>query len=300
MDKFLENFPIQKIVPNDKLFPKQLKNISEAPKELFFRGNFKKPAEKNFAIVGTRLCSNYGKEIAFSIAKDLSQAGFCIVSGMALGIDTLAHQGALKASRPHGFASCPTVAVLGTGLDEKSIYPQENLKLAKEILEKNGCLISEYPTLTRGTSFTFPKRNRIIAGLSIGTLVVEAKIKSGALITANYAKKYKKQIFAVPGDIHNQNSKGCHLLIKQEAFLVENANDILTKLGEEKISPNQKLFLTPQENLVMNALLNGALHIDKIIEITKLPSSVVSGIICIMELEDKIKNLGGNTYSKVS
>ncbi len=296
MDKFLENFPIQKITLKDKLFPESLKNISEGPKELFFRGNFK-PTEKNFAIVGTRLCSNYGKEIAFSIAKDLSKVGFCIVSGMALGIDTLAHQGALKASGPQGSSNCPTVAVLGTGLDEKSIYPQENLKLAKEILEKGGCLISEYPALTRGTNFTFPKRNRIIAGLSLGTLVVEAKIKSGSLITANYAKKYKKYIFAIPGDIHSQNSKGCHLLIKQGAFLTENANDILTRLGETQIKDTQKLFLTPQENLVMNALLNGALHIDKIIEITKLPSSIVSGIICIMELEDKIKNLGGNTYA---
>ena len=186
---------------------------------------------------------------------------------------------------------------MGTGLDEKSIYPQENLKLAKEILEKNGCLISEYLEETRGTNFTFPQRNRIIAGLSDGTLVVEAKIKSGALITAKYAKKYKKPIFAVPGDIHSQNSKGCHLLIKQGAKLVENANDILKELGETKISQTQKMFLSPEELLVANSLQNGPLHIDKIIEITKLPSQAVSGIICIMELEDKIKNLGGNTYA---
>lgn len=293
----MNNFPIKKILPSDSLFPETLKNISQAPKELFFRGNFQTTGKK-FAIVGTRLCSDYGKEIAFSIAKDLSQAGFCIISGMALGIDTWSHKGALKNCGVRTTMDfCPTIAVLGTGLDEKSIYPQENLKLAKEILEKNGCLISEYPPETRGTNFTFPQRNRIIAGLSIGTLVVEAKIKSGALITAKYAKKYKKQIFAIPGDIHSQNSKGCHLLIKQGAKLVENANDILENLGETKTSQTQKLFSSPEELLVANALQNGALHIDKIIEITKLPSQAVSGIICIMELEDKIRNLGGNVYA---
>ncbi|MDD5738562.1 MAG: DNA-processing protein DprA [Candidatus Pacebacteria bacterium] len=302
MDRFLQNFPIQKITPSDSLFPETLKNIAEAPQELFFRGNFK-PNEKFFAIVGTRLPSNYGKEIAFSIAKDLSQAGFCIVSGMALGIDTWSHKGALKnysvqiSGRRTSANFCSTMAVFGTGLSENVIYPQENLKLAKEILEKNGCLISEYSPETRGANFTFPKRNRIIAGLSAGVLVVEAKIKSGALITAKYAKKYKKPIFAIPGDIHNQNSKGPHLLIKQGAKLVESANDILKELGEEKTNQTQNLFLPPEELLVASALENGPLHIDKIIEITKLPSQAISGIICIMELEDKIKNLGGNIYS---
>jgi len=296
MDKFLQNFPIQKILPNDALFPETLKNIPEAPKELFFRGNLQTD-RKVFAVVGTRLPNDYGKEIAFSIAKDLSQSGFCIVSGMALGIDSWAHKGALKNRPPEPVNFCPTIAVLGTGLDEKSIYPKENIKLAKEILEKNGCLISEYPIETRGTNFTFPKRNRIIAGLSIGVLVVEAKIKSGALITAKYAKKYKKQIFAIPGDIHSQNSKGCHLLIKQGGRLVETANDILAGLGETKTSQTQNLFLSPEETLVANVLQNGPLHIDKIIEKTNLPPQAVSGIICIMELEDKIKNLGKNTYS---
>lgn len=294
MDRFLQNFPIQRITPNDLLFPKSLKNISQAPKELFFRGNLKLN-EKMFAIVGTRMCSDYGKDIAFSIAKNLSQAGLCIVSGMALGIDTWSHKGAIN--RAMGSVSCPTMAVMGTGLDEKSIYPQENLKLAKEILENNGCLISEYPPKTKGTTFTFPQRNRIIAGLSVGVLVVEAEIKSGALITAKFAKKYKKIIFAVPGSVHSKNSRGCHWLIKKGACLAENANDILEKLGAEKINPTQKMFLSPQENLVKNALQNGPLHIDKIIEATKLPSQTISGIICVMELENKIKSLGGNVYS---
>ncbi len=298
MDRFLQDFPIQKITADNLAFPGQLKNISESPKELFFRGGLPKQSDKLFAIVGTRLCSDYGKEIAFSIAKDLSQAGLTIVSGMALGIDTFAHKGALEIYGVQTTVNfCPTVAVLGTGLDEASIYPSENLKLARQILEKGGCLISEYPEGTRGANFTFPQRNRIIAAISLGVLVVEAKMKSGALITADYAKKYKRKIFAVPGNIHSQNSKGCHWLIKQGAKLAENANDILQELNLPELKARRKEFETPEQQLVFNALGQGALHIDKIIEKSQLPPQAVSGIISIMEMENKIKNLGANVYA---
>lgn len=298
MDRFLNNFPIQRITQEGPSFPEQLKNISESPKELFFRGELPKQNDKLFAIVGTRLCSDYGKEIAFSIAKDLNQAGLTIVSGMALGIDTFSHKGALETSGPQGSAEfCPTIAVLGTGLDEASIYPSENLKLARQILEKGGCLISEYPEGTRGTNFTFPQRNRIIAAISLGVLVVEAKIKSGALITADFAKKYKREIFAVPGNIHSQNSRGCHWLIKQGAKLAENANDILQELNLPELKTKQKGFETPEQQLIFNALGQGALHIDKITEKSQLPPQTVSGIISIMEMENKIKNLGANVYA---
>ncbi len=297
MDRFLNNFPIQRITPEGPSFPEQLKNISESPKELFFRGELPKQNDKLFAIVGTRLCSDYGKEIAFSIAKDLSQAGLIIVSGMALGIDTFSHKGALETTGDRPPMICPTVAVLGTGLDEASIYPSENLKLARQILEKGGCLISEYPEGTRGANFTFPQRNRIIAAISLGVLVVEAKMKSGALITADYAKKYKRKIFAVPGNIHSQNSKGCHWLIKQGAKLAENANDILQELNLPELKARRKEFETPEQQLVFNALGQGALHIDKIIEKSQLPPQAVSGIISIMEMENKIKNLGANVYA---
>ena len=296
MDKFLQNFPIQKIIANSPIFPESLKNIPQAPKEIFFRGNIQ-TQQKMFAIVGARLCSNEGKEIAFSIAKNLSQANFCIVSGMALGIDTWSHKGALENNNSQGSIFCPTIAVLGTGLEEKVIYPKENLKLAKQILEKGGGLISEYPPEKQGSTFTFPQRNRIIAGLSVGILVIEAKIKSGALITARFAKKYNKKIFAIPGNIHNQNSKGCNLLIKQGAKLAEQANDILKEFGQEPVAQNQKLFLSAEEILIANTLKNGPLHIDKIIEITKMPLGDIAKIICLMELDEKIKNLGGNVFS---
>jgi len=213
---------IQKINVEDKQYPELLKKISEPPRILYFRGKLL-PNENCFAIVGTRLCSDYGKQMALEISGDLTESGFTIISGLAEGIDTHSHLAAVGREKR-------TLAVLGTGLDEKSIYPQSNLKLAKRILETGGCLISEYPPGTHGTKFTFPKRNRIISGMSLGVLVVEAKRKSGSLITAMWAKRQGKKVFAVPGHVHSLNSKGCHYLIKKGAILVENANDILKEL----------------------------------------------------------------------
>jgi DNA processing protein len=207
----------------DKNYPLLLEKIFNPPKTLYVKGEILSN-EKCFAIVGTRGCSEYGKGIAFSIARDLSKAGLTIVSGMAEGIDTCAHKGALD-------ANSRTIAVLGTGIDEETIYPRENLKLSQEILENRGCLISEYPTGMRGTKFSFPERNRIISGLSLGVLVVEANFGSGALITANYAREQGKKVFVIPGSIHSINSRGCHNLIKQGAKLVESANDILKELS---------------------------------------------------------------------
>ncbi len=301
-ERFLFDFPVQSITFEDKYYPESLRRISDAPKTLYFRGNIN-AENKCFAIVGTRKCSDYGKEIAFAIAKDLASAGLTIVSGMARGIDSWAHKGALAAveGRPQQiFAEVcplPTIAVLGTSLDEPSIYPQENLNLARQILEKGGCLISEYPSGTRGTVFTFPQRNRIIAAMSLGVLVVEAKIKSGASITAKYAGQYNKKLFSVPGSVHWQNSKGCHLLIKRGAKLTENANDILKELGLSSIFSKEKIAGNPEEQLILNVLNQGSLHIDKIIEQTKLAPQTVSSNLSIMEIQDKIKNLGGNVYA---
>ena len=214
---------IKTINLEDKDYPLLLKNIINPPKTLYIKGEILRN-EKCFAIVGTRRCSEYGKSIAFSIARDLSKAGFTIVSGMAIGIDTSAHKGSLEINKR-------TIAVLGTGIDEQSIYPQENLELSDEILKNNGCLISEYPAENRGSKFTFPERNRIISGLSLGVLVVEANFGSGALITARHAQEQKRKIFAIPGSINSINSRGCHDLIKKGAKLVENAYDILKELS---------------------------------------------------------------------
>ncbi|RLC39330.1 MAG: DNA-protecting protein DprA [Candidatus Nealsonbacteria bacterium] len=290
MSNFLLPFEIKKVSIEDDFYPKLLKGISGAPKILYWRGELKKEEERCFAIVGTRRSSEYGKEIAFSIAQDLSGAGLTIVSGMARGIDSMAHKGALEGSGR-------TIAVLGTGLDEKSIYPQENLKLAKTILKNGGCLISEYPPGTRGTQFTFPERNRIISGLSLGVLVVEAKTKSGALITAEWARKQGKKVFAIPGSIHSLNSRGCHLLIKRGAKLVETVNDILEELHLPKIKKEKITGETLEENLILEVLKNGSLHIEKIVEKTNLPPQKVSATLSLMEVEGKVRNLGGSIYT---
>ena len=302
---------IKKITIKDKNYPQSLKNIPNPPKALYVQGNIL--AQENcFAVVGTRMCSAYGKDITLEIAADLSAAGLTIVSGLAPGIDTFAHQAAIeKGGR--------TIAVLGTGLDEKSIYPQSNLKLARKILEKGGALISEYPPKTPGSKFTFPQRNRIISGLSLGILVVEAKRKSGTLITANWARKQQKLIFAVPGSIRYQNSRGCHYLIKKGAKLVENANDILKAINIPPTIPfSEKSLLTSdvnegvggvdeekikerisEEQLILNALKGEALEADKIIEKTKLSAQKVGALLSILEIKGKIRNLGGNIYALV-
>ncbi len=281
---------IKTISIQDKNYPKLLKKIKNPPEVLYLRGGVW-PEENCFGVVGTRMCSAYGKEIALEIAGDLAEAGLTIVSGLAPGIDSFSHKATLERGKR-------TIAVLGTGLDEKSIYPQENLKLAEKILETGGALISEYPPGTHGSEFTFPQRNRIISGLSLGVLVVEAKQKSGALITANWAKKQGRKIFAIPGPIHSLNSRGCHYLIKQGAKLVENVNDILKELNLPiKEGAKEITGETPEENLILGVLKGEALDIDKIIEKTKLPAATVASTLAILEIKGKVRNLGGSIYA---
>jgi len=285
------NEEIKTISIDDKNYPEVLKKIPNAPKVLYIRGKIN-PKEIFFAVVGTRWCSDYGKRATLEITGDLCESGLTIVSGLAPGIDTISHKAVLEKEKK-------TIAVLGTGLDEKSIYPKENIRLANEIIEKGGALISEYPPGTRGTRFTFPQRNRIVSGLSLGVLVAEAKEKSGALNTALWAKKQEKPVFVVPGPIYSSNSKGCHYLIKKGAKLVESANDILKDLGILQKFKEKKYVLgdTNEENLILGALKEESLTVDKIIEKTNLPAAKVISIISILEIKNKIKNLGGNNYA---
>jgi len=281
---------IKKISVEDKLYPAFLKKISNPPKILYLRGNF---SEKDlcFGIVGTRRFSSYGKQIALEIAGDLAETGLTIVSGLAPGIDTFVHEAVLERKKR-------TVAVLGTGLDEKSIYPRSNVKLAKEITEKGGSLISEYPAGTRATRFSFPQRNRIIAGLSLGILVVEGKMKSGSLITANWAFAQRKKVFAVPGSIYSSTSKGCHYLIKKGAKLTESADDVLKELNLPiKKRKDDLIGETKEEILILKTLSEGALSIDEIIEKTKLSVQTVNQTLIALEIKNELKNLGGNIYA---
>ncbi len=283
---------IETVNINDEKYPKLLKEIKNPPQTLFYKGKLVSD-ELCFGMVGTRIPSHYGKQIAMDFTAQLCEAGLTIVSGMAPGIDTFCHQAVLEQNKR-------TIAVLGTGLDEKSIYPQSNLKLAERIIENNGCLISEYPPGTPGSKITFPNRNRIISGLSLGILVIEGKQKSGTLITANWARKQNRKVFAVPGSIYSSNSKGCNYLIKTTALLVENANDILEGLNLKKLNPNQEEELiseNKEEYLILKALGEGALCIDEIIIKTNLDAPKVNSTLAILSMKGKVKELEGNIYA---
>lgn len=285
---------IKEVKIEDDIYPAILKKIVNPPKILYYIGEFKKE-ELCLGVVGTRKCSPYGKQATTDIVKRLAESDITIISGLATGIDTIAHQSCVEIKKR-------TIAILGTGLDEKSIYPQTNITLAKKILETGGCLISELPPGTSGSKYSFPNRNRIIAGLSQGVLIIEAKTKSGALITANYARKQGKKLFAVPGSIYSANSTGPNRLIKNGAKLVDNADDILQELN----LPTSKKQLNlddhsqnKEESLILEILSEEALHIDKIIEKTKLNTTIVVSALAILEIKNKVKNLGGNIYAIV-
>lgn len=202
-------------------YPELLREIQCSPPLLYVVGQKSKLSAPQFAIVGSRKSSNYGRRNAYWMANELSQAGLTICSGMAKGIDSQAHQGALD-------AACPTIAVFGTGVDK--VYPAGNSSLAEQI-KLNGALISEFPLGTAPLAYNFPRRNRIISGMSVGTLVVEAAQRSGSLITSRFAMEQNRDVFAFPGPITNQSSRGCHSLIKEGAKLVEEPRDILEEIG---------------------------------------------------------------------
>ncbi len=255
-------------------------------------GNFDllKTFSPSLAIVGTRRCTDYGKKVVIDFTKTLTSAGFIIVSGLAKGIDTLAHKTCIEHKGK-------TIAVLGSGLDK--IYPKENKKLVQEIIENKGLIISEYPSFTPPNRFHFPDRNRIIAGLSLGVLVIEAREKSGALITADWAISQNKPIFAIPGSVYNTTSAGCHSLIKKGARLVDKPEDILEFFGI-KIQKKKKVEgETKEENIILNLLYNNALHIDQIIQKTKINPQEVLQTLSRLELEEKIKNLGGGVFTAI-
>lgn len=284
---------IKSIKIEEKGYPQELKKIKDAPKILYYKGILPTSDEKCLAIIGTRRCSPYGQQVALKISGELADTGLTIVSGLAPGIDTFSHKAVVEKRKR-------TIAVLGTGLDEKSIYPQINLDLSRKILEYGGCLISELPEGTPGSKFSFPKRNRIISALSLGVLVIEAKEKSGSLITAGYAIKQNKKLFAVPGQIYSINSSGPNKLIKNGAKLITSSNDILNELGISMIKTStcdKNYKITMEEKLILEALKYEPLHIDKIIEKTKLNAPLVVSTLALIEISGKIRGLGGNIYS---
>ena len=287
---------ISEIKIEDEKYPQDLKKIKDAPKILYYKGILPRPegypAEKCVAIVGTRRCSPYGQQVALKVAGELADAGVIVVSGLAPGIDTFSHRAVVEKRKR-------TIAVLGTGLDEKSVYPKTNLDLSRKIVENGGCLISELPEGTAGSKFSFPRRNRIISGLSSAVLVIEAKEKSGSLITAGYAIKQNRKLLAVPGPIYSLNSEGPNKLIKNGAKLISCTNDILKELGFLRVEAKQN-DINPEnqeEKSIIEALKYEPLHLDKIIEKTKLNASVVATTVALMEISGKVRSLRGNVYS---
>lgn len=224
LDKYIEYMEKEKInliTINDREYPKKLKQINDYPMYLYVKGNIDLLNKKSIAIVGSRNCTNYGKIVAKDLSDKLVKNNFTIVSGLAKGIDTFSHIGALKSEES-------TIAVLGSSID--NIYPNENINLAKKIIEKNGLIISEYVIGSKLQRLNFPARNRIISGISEGVLVIEAREKSGALITVDFALEQGKEVFAVPGNINNIFSKGTNQIIKEGAKLVDDIEDILQEL----------------------------------------------------------------------
>lgn len=287
------------ITQNDLHYPPLLKEIHNPPFLLYARGNCDCLKLPLLAIVGSRKLTSYGKQVAYSLAKDLARAGICVVSGLAFGIDATAHRGALDAQGK-------TIAILGNSVDTASIYPQSHHNLAAEIIASGGMVMSEFPIPTRASTGTFPARNRIMAGMSLGTIVIEAAEKSGSLITANFAVEYNRDVFAVPGSIFSQQSAGCNQLIKRGAKLVTCAQDILEEIGivienyiQKENSTSSHLQLSPEENLILSVLSPEPAHIDIIIKATKLETSTISSALAILEIKGAVKDIGGQNYIRI-
>ncbi|MCR4430162.1 MAG: DNA-processing protein DprA [Tepidanaerobacteraceae bacterium] len=278
-------------------YPVLLSQIYDPPPVLYVLGD---PAILKYnavAIVGTRKASSYGKKVAEIFAKDLASMEINVVSGMARGIDSYAHKGAIDAGGP-------TTAVLGCGID--IVYPPENINIMKNIVQC-GCIITSFPMGTRPLSNNFPARNRIISGLSLGTLVVEAAEKSGSLITADFALEQGREVFAIPGSIMSPYSRGAHRLIKQGAKLVEDVNDILDELHLKntiihKRAPTENTFgasLNDDEKTVLNLLDFHPVHIEQLLVQSEKTSGEINSIITRLELKGLISSLPGGYIMKI-
>lgn len=274
-------------------YPPRLKEIHNPPIILYGRGLMPECA-RAIAIVGTRKPSLYGLEAAEVIVRGLTREGVVIVSGLAMGIDGRAHRAALEAGGK-------TIGVIGSGVDRESIYPQENLTLAQKIAESGGAIISEYPPGAPAFREHFPQRNRIISGLSLGTLVVEARERSGALITARLALEQNRDVFAVPGSIFSLSSSGPNALIREGAKLTQHAEDILEELGIEytkEIRDGAEDSDVDDTEKIILALLEEPLGVDLIKEKTGLDTATIIASLSMLELKGKIRSLGQDAYQK--
>ena len=297
--KRIEEFGCRIVTQDDTEYPEMLKQIYDPPIVLYVKGTLLPQDKNSVALVGSRMTTHYGIEVARKLAYQLAYLGVTVISGGARGIDTAAHQGALSAKGR-------TIAVLGTGIN--LIAPAENVKLFEQIAA-NGALITQFPFNRPGDKQSFPIRNRIVAGMTLGTVVVEANMTSGALITANFATEYGRQVFAVPGRIDSPRSKGCHDLIKKGAKLCEGAEDILSEF-EYLFPPSNRpastaetgvlpaLELSTNEQKVYDTLDHEELGMDDVIRKSGLPSSAVSVALLSLEMKRLVRQLPGKVFVK--
>lgn len=270
---------------NENTYPDCLRNIPDSPIGLFYIGNIMLPMN-TLAIVGSRRATNYGKTMAFKLSHEVASKGIAIVSGMAKGIDTEAHKGALEANGV-------TIAVLGSGF--KNIYPKENIGLMNKIIDK-GCVLTEYPPDMKPFSYNFPERNRIISGLSKGILVVEAGLNSGSMITVNSALEQGRDVYAVPGDIYRETSKGVNKLIKEGAKLIDSSQDILEEYGIFTTDELYTIELDNEEKIIIESISQGNISFEHIKLKTSLETSLLLSKLTLLECKGFIKKSYGGNY----
>ncbi|RLT34303.1 MAG: DNA-protecting protein DprA, partial [Chloroflexi bacterium] len=277
---------------DDDDYPENLRQVPLSPPVIFAQGELVEEDRLAVALVGTRQASAYGREVARGLARELAHNGITVVSGLALGIDATAHEAALEAGGR-------TIAVLGSGVDQ--IYPAKNRKMALAMIQQGG-LISEYPLGTRPEANNFPPRNRIISGLSLAIVVVEAGQRSGALITAKFAAEQGRDVFAVPGSILQPSSAGCNALIQDGALPLLSINDLLEQLHLERVSvqreARQTIAADPTERLLLAHLSSEPVHLDEIVRLSAMPAAQVNGLLAMMELKGLVRQSGSMRYIK--
>lgn len=289
----LETETIRAMFWDDEDYPSMLKESSDPPEQLFIRGHL--PVNQlAVAVVGTRRATSYGRRCVERIVPALARDGFVIVSGLALGIDTLAHEACLDAGGT-------TVAFIGAGIDEASVYPRANLRLAHGIIASGGALVSEYPSRSDSRKEHFPVRNRLIAGYSSATVVVEAAQKSGSLITARIALEENREVLAVPGPIMNETSQGTHALLRAGAKLCESSVDVVAALAldqpEAMKAARDELSLTPDERKMVGHL-HEPMTADGLSERLAISISELTVRLSLMEMKGLVKRMEGNRWSK--
>ena len=296
--KFIEKYKIKPLFLTDTAYPKRLLNCYDSPTLLYYKGEADLNASKIIAIIGTRSHTDYAKQVTEKLVKELAAQNVTVVSGLAFGVDGIAHKAALK-------NGLPTIGVLGHGLDQ--IYPAEHSNLARDMIKNNGGLLTEFRSGSKPDKHNFPARNRIVAGMSDASIIIETGIKGGSMITAELANGYNKDVFAIPGKVTDSKSAGSNYLIKNnKAMLLTDAQEIIDVMGwEEKIKGSKlrksqrEIFieLTKEEKILVDILKEKeAVHIDEINIKSGLSSSTVAAAILNLELQNVMLSLPGKLY----